>query len=641
MDRGRVARIFQDIAGGQPALNANYKVLQFPHRLFLFSICLTLILVSEPLRAQNPVTSHGVALYGSLLYESGFRHFKYVNPDAPKGGTIVTDISGFDSINPYITLGTPPAFTDLPFAETLMTKSADEPNSAYGLIAESITYPANHKWVEFKIRTIAGWNDGKALTVDDVLYSYELVRSKSAPTFSSLVSEIEKAEKTGENTVRFTFIKSGDRSNIYNLATQMPIFARHYWTDRDFSRPTTDIPVQSAPYKIAKVDVGNSIILRRDPDYWGKDLPVNAGRHNFDQIRMDVFRDPNIAYEAFMGGSTDIRNESTPTRWKTGYKTDAVSKGFIKLRENRVRGPLWFLGIGMNGRRSQFQDPKTREALTYAFDWEWTNSNIFHGMYERSASYFANTELAHQGLPEGMELALLEPYRNQLDPRVFSQPFSLPNTFGTQQGLRANLKKASELLNEAGWKNINGSLVRNGEPFIIVFMLQSQADEPIYAPFVENLKLLGIQARLSIVDTTTFWSRVFSYDWDMIANGLYPHSLSPGAEIRQYWGSRAADEKMSSNTQYVKNPVVDALIEKVVEARSREEKIAACNALDRALLWNYYSINLYFWNKDLLAYWDRFGIPETQPEWEPFSPRDAWWIDPGKDAVIAKNRKSR
>ena len=612
----------------------------------LVKICLYFILVAafsvpESIQAQGPVASHGVTLYGPLLYESDFSHFAYVNPAAPKGGTIVTDITGFDSINPYITFGTPPAFVDLPLAETLMVKSADEPNSAYGLIAESITYPANHKWVEFKLRDIARWNDGNPLTVDDVLYSYELIRDKSSPTFSNLVSEIEKAEKIDGNTVRFTFIKSGDRSNIYNLATQLPVFAKHYWKNRDFSQPTTEIPVQSCPYTISKVDVGNSIILRRNPDYWGKDLPVNVGRHNFDQIRMDVFRDPNVAYEAFMGGSIDVRLESTPTRWKTGYKTDAVAKGFIKVKENQVRGPLWFLGIGMNGRRGQFQDPKTREALTYAFDWEWTNKNIFHDMYKRSNSYFANTELAHQGIPKGIELALLEPYRNQLDPRVFTQPFSLPDTYGTQQGLRANLKKASELLNEAGWKNINGRLIRNGEPFVIVFMLQSPADEPIYAPFVENLKLLGIQARLSIVDATTFWTKVFNYEWDMIANGLYPHSLSPGPEIRQYWGSQAAEEKMSSNTQYIKNPVVDALIEKVIETQSREDKIAACNALDRVLLWNYYSINLYFWNKDMLTYWDRFGMPATQPEWEPFSPRDTWWIDPQKDAIIAKNIKSR
>jgi microcin C transport system substrate-binding protein len=613
-------------------------MLQRFTKIALFYLCLTIFSTAEHLQARDVITSHGVTLYGPLLYESGFKRFAYVNPNAPKGGTIVTDISGFDSINPYITLGTAPAFADLPFAETLMTKSADEPNSAYGLIAETITYPADHKWVEFRIRDIARWNDGKPLTADDVIYSYELIRDKSAPTFSNYVNEIEKAEKIDRNTVKFTFIKSGDRNRIYNLATELPVFARHYWEKRDFSQPTTDIPVQSTPYAIAKVDAGNSILLRRDTNYWGKDLPVNAGRHNFDLIRMDVFRDPNIAYEAFMGGSIDVRLESTPTRWKTGYKTDAVAKGLIKLKENQVRGPLWFLGIGMNGRRPQFQDAKTREALTHAFDWEWTNRNIFHGMYKRSNSYFANTELAHRGIPEGRELALLEPYRTQLDPRVFTQPFDLPNTYGTTQGLRANLKKASELLNEAGWKNAGGRLMRDGKVFTVDFMLQSPADEPIFAPFVENLKLLGIQARLSIVDATAFWSKVFNYEWDMISNGLYPHSLSPGPEVRQYWGSSAADEKMSFNTQYIKNPVVDALIEKVVEAQSREDKITACSALDRVLLWNYYSINLYFWDKDFLVYWDRFGIPAAQPKWEPFSPRDTWWIDPQKDAVIRISR---
>ena len=606
-----------------------------------FIILLSTGLTSVISYTQQTITSHGVTLYGELLHKPGFKHFAYVNPNAPKGGTIVLDISSFDSINPYITLGTAPAFANLPIAETLMVKSSDESNAAYGLIAETITYPADHKWAEFRIRNIARWNDGMPVTADDVIYSYELMRYKSAPTFSDLVDDIEKAEKIRNNTVRFTFKRPGDRSNIYNLATQMPVFAKHYWEKRDFSQPTTDISVQSTPYVLSKVDVGNSIILKRDPNYWGKDLPVNIGRYNFDQIRMDVFRDANIAYEAFMAGGIDVRNESTPTRWKTGYKTDAVKRGFIKLRENQFRGALWFIAIGMNGRRPQFKDAQTREALAHAFDWEWTNKNIFHDMYERNSSYFANTEFAHQGAPQGKELALLEPYRKQLDPRVFTQPFSPPNTQGTQQGLRNNLKRASELLNQAGWKNVGGRLMRNGQPFIIEFMLQGPADEPIFAPFVENLKLLGIQAKLNIADGTTFWTKVFNYEWDMISNGLYPHSLSPGSEIRQIWGSEYADVQMSSNTQYIKNPVVDALIEKVISAPTREDKIASCRALDRVLLWNYYSINLYFWNKELLTYWDRFGIPETQPGWDPFSPQDTWWIDPQKDAVVAKQRKSR
>lgn len=591
--------------------------------------------------AQQPAPSHGISLFGELLYKPGFKHFAWVNPNAPRGGTIVTDISSFDSINSYIARGTAPAFANLYFAETLMTESSDEPNSAYGLIAETIAYPDDHRWVEFAIRSIARWNDGRPLTVDDVIYSYELIRDKSAPSFQVLVADITSVEKRGKNIVRFTYSKAADRSKIYNLAVQMPVFAKHYWEQRDFSQPTTDIPVQSTPYVFAKVDVGNSITVKRDPKYWGRSLSVNVGRYNFDQIRMDVFRDANIAYEAFMGGSVDVRVESTPTRWKTGYKTAAVANGLITRRENVVRGPLWFMGIGMNGRRPQFKDVKTREALTYAFDWEWTNQNIFHGMYQRNASYFANTELAHKGVPTGKELGLLTPYRKRVDPRVFTQPFSLPNTGGTQAGLRRNLKRASALLTEAGWKDMGGKLVRDGKPFTVNFMLQGAADEPMFAPFVANLKLLGIDAKLNIVDGTTFWAKVFNYEWDMISNGLYPHSLSPGPEIRQYWSSAAAETRMSSNTQYIKNPVVDDLIEKVVGAAAREDKIAACRALDRVLLWNYYSINLYFWNKDFLAYWSRFGIPATQPKWDQFSPQDTWWIDPQKDAVIAKHRKAK
>jgi len=451
-------------------------VLKNLAKTILFSLLLTLFVLPETLRAQNITTSHGVSLFGPLLYEPDFKHFAYVNPNAPRGGTIVRDIPPFDSINRYITLGTPPAFADLFIAETLMVESADEPNSAYGLIAETIRYPADYSWVEFTIRDVARWNDGRPLTVDDVIYSFELIRDHAAPSFQVFVSDVEKAERIGRNTVRFTFRSAGNRSNMYNIATQVPVFAKHYWETRDFSQPTTTISVQSTPYTVARVDVGNSIILRRDPNYWGRDLPVNIGRHNFDEIRMDVFRDANIAYEAFMAGRVDVREETTPTRWRTGYRTDAVTRGFIQRSENVVRGPLWFVGIGTNGRQPQFRDVQTREALTYAFDWEWTNRNIFHGMYERSNSYFANTELAHQGVPQGREFEFLEPFRSQLDPRVFTQPFSPPNTGGTQQGLRNNLRRATEMLEQAGWRSVNGRLMRDGRPFTINFMLQGPAD---------------------------------------------------------------------------------------------------------------------------------------------------------------------
>jgi microcin C transport system substrate-binding protein len=590
--------------------------------------------------AQNTTTTHGVTLYGDLMYGPDFKHFNFVNPDAPKGGTIVLNITNFDSINPYITLGTSPGYGNYSIFENLMITCADEPTTSYGLIAETVTYPDNYKWVEYKIRDIAKWNDGKPITVDDVIFSYETMRDKASPTFKNVVADLEKVEKTGKNTVRFFFKKADIRNNIIKMGLGLPIIPKHYWINKDFSQPTTEIPVQSTPYVLYKVDVGNTLILKRDENYWGKDLPVNVGRNNFDFVRMDVYRDSNVAYEAFMSGNIDIRNEGTPSRWKKGYDNNAVKKDLIKLRENKAPGSVWFFAIGMNGRRAPFKDQKTREALAHAFDWEWTNKNIFYGMYERNRSYFANTDLAHRGVPKGKELALLEPYRDQLDPRVFTQEFTPPSTDGTQQGLRKNLRKASQLLKEAGWENIDGKLVRDGKPFTIDFMLQDSSDEPMFAPFVENLKLLGIEAKLDIVDTTTFWPRTFSYDWDMLSNGLYPHSLSPGSELRQSFASEAADVKMSSNSQYIKNPIVDDLLEKVVEAKTREDKVAACRALDRVLLWNYYSINMYVGNKQLLAYWDRFGIPENKPKWAPFSTPRTWWIEPEKDKVVNNFRGS-
>ncbi|NLD39607.1 MAG: ABC transporter substrate-binding protein [Desulfatiglans sp.] len=607
-------------------------------RKIIFIVLLLVFFTSGVLLAKDITTSHGITLYGDLMYGKDFKHFNYVNPKAPKGGTIVWDMGNFDNINSYIALGTSPGFATFSVFENLMVTNADEPNSAYGLIAETVTYPEDYKWAEFKIRDIARWNDGKPITVEDVIYSYETMRDKASPTYKSLVADIEKVEKTGKDTVKFIFLKPGDRNNVYKIATRLPVIPKHYWINRDFSQPTIEMNVQSTPYVFYKVDVGNTLIMKRDENYWGKDLPVNAGRNNFDFVRMDVYRDTNVAYEAFMGGNIDIRNEFKPAQWKKGYNNDAVKKSFIKKREDKLNGPVWFFAIGMNGRRPQFKDQKTREALAYAFDWEWTNKNIFHGMYERNTSYFANTELAHRGVPEGKELALLEPYRDKLDPRVFTQEFVPPSTQGTQEGLRNNLRKASKLLKEAGWENIEGKLVRDGKPFMIDFMLQDPSDEPLFAPFVENLKLLGIDARLDIVDSTTFWPRNFSYDWDMISNGLYPHSLSPGAELKQNWGSKTADANASSNSQYIKNSIVDDLIEQVVNAKTRDDKVAACRALDRVLLWNYYSINMYFWNKQLMAYWDRFGIPETQPKWEAYSPSDTWWVDPVKDAAVKKYR---
>lgn len=599
-------------------------------------LCLTLLPVSSP--AQKVTTSHGLALFGDLLYGPDFKHFNYVNPNAPKGGTLVQSIGNFDNLNPYITVGTiAPLYGG--FAETLMTISGDEPSSVYGLITETVTYPEDNSWIEYKIRDIARWHDGKPITPEDVIFSYQTLKTKGNPIFRSSFKEIASVEKKGPRSVRFTFMRGGDRNLIYRLSWTLPVFPKHYWETRDFGKPTLEIPLMSGPYKITKIDIGNSITQERVKDYWGKDLPVNRGRWNFDVIRSDVYRDLNIAYEAFMAGNTDIRIETTPSRWKTGYDNAAVRKGLIKKGEYKFKGSLMFLGIGINGRRERFKDQRVREALAYAFDWEWTNKTIFHNMYGRTRSYFENTELANQGVPKGKELKILEPFREQLDPRIFTQPFNPPKTDGTQASLRENLRQASKLLKKAGWAIKEGKLVnKEGEHFSIEIILLDPTQEPMFAPFVENLKLLGISAKMSRLDATTFWPRYMNYDFDLVSNGLFPHSLSPGAELRDMWGSASADKPFSFNAQGIKNPIVDALIEEVVMAKDRESKIAACRALDRVLCWNYYSIPLWFWNKILMAYWDRFGFPNELPKWTQNPAIDTLWIDKKKDAVIKKAR---
>jgi microcin C transport system substrate-binding protein len=608
--------------------------------LLLVGMC---FLLPANVPAQNATTSHGIALFGDLMYKADFKNFNYVNPDAPKGGTMVQAVNNFDNINPYIATGTnmfPFGGINGAIAELLMAPSLDEPNSVYGLIAESVTYPADNSWIEFKIRNIARWNDGKPITPEDVIFTYEALKTKGAPTFASYFAEVTTVEKKGNDSVRFTFSRGGDRNLIYRLASAMPVFAKHYWEKRDFEQPTLEVPVMSGPYKI-KIDVGNSMTLERVKDYWGKDLPVNRGRYNLDMVRLDVYRDMNVSYEAFMAGNVDIRAEQTLSTWKTGYDVSAVRKGFIQKKEYKPKGSMMFLGIGMNGRRDKFKNQKTREALAYAFDWEWTNKTIYYSMYSRIRSYFENTELANEGLPKGAELRLLEPFRKRLDPRVFTEPFNPPKTDGTQASLRNNLRQASRLLKEAGWVLNKGKLYdKKGKLFEIEIILLDPTQEPMFAPYVENLKLLGVSAKMAILDSATFWPRYFQYDWDMVQNGLFPHSLSPGAEFRDFWGSKSADAPTSFNGQGIKNPVVDALIEKVIAAKDRPSKIAACQALDRVLCWNYYSIPLWYWNSVLFAYWDRFGFPKNLPKWTRTPSTDIMWLDKDKDAAVSKVRGS-
>ncbi|MBN2039674.1 MAG: ABC transporter substrate-binding protein [Spirochaetes bacterium] len=615
---------------------------------FLSIIFAVLLFMLVPDQASAKIIkSHGFSLFGDLMYKSNFKHFNYVNPDAPKGGTYVRAVDNFDNLNPYIPgTGGAQMWGGVygGYAEMLMVPTADEPNSAYGLIAESVTYPSDYSWAEFKIRKIARWHDGKPITAEDVIFSFNTLKEKGHPTWRQNYMDIEEAKKMGTDRVRF-ILSRADRALIWNLVQTLAVFNKEYWSTREFENSSLEIPVMSGPYKITKIDVGNSMTQERVKNYWGKDLPVNKGRWNFDVVRSDVYRDWSIRYEAFMAGNFDLMGETTLSRWMTGYKSDAVDKGYIVKKEYAPQGSMMFLGMGINARRDRFKDKRVREALAYAFDWDWINKTIYYNKYGRLESYFQGTELAHKGKPSGAELKLLKPFEKQVDPRVFTEQFSLPKTGAAQDELRKNLRIASELLKEAGWTPKGGKLVNSkGEEFTVEFLLQDPNQESLFAPFIDNLKRLGVNASMQRLDPTAFWPKYWAYDWDICANGLFPHSLSPGAEFRNYWGSAAADMSPSFNTQAIKNPVVDTLIEKVVNAKNRPEKLTACRALDRVLCWEFYSIPLYYWNKSLTAYWDRFGFPEKLPEWtrNPFSgDPDALWIDKKKDEVINKMRASK
>ena len=606
------------------------------------SLVLCLLFAASPSlpKTRKPVitTSHGMTLFGKLKYRPDFKHFDYVNPDAPKGGTYTyIPFGSFDSLRRYIILGTAPFIR---MYETLMVRSEDEPASVYGLLAESITMPDDYSWVEFKLRDIARWHDGKPVTVEDVIFSFEMLKAHGRPENRNTYSKVEKVEKTGPHSVRFTFKEKGDRSNPYGIAYMLPVFPKHYWKGRDFTKPSLDIPLTSGPYRITKVDPGRSLVRERVRDYWGKDLPVNRGRFNFDVIKYDYYRDLSVAHEAFIAGKADIKFEMQASVWVNGYNVPAFHKGYIKKELFETGGTKMYMGIFLNLRREKFQSPKVREALAYAYDWEWINKTLYYGLNRRIRSYFENSELEAKGLPGPEELKILEPYRRQLDPRVFTEEYNPPKTDATQASLRKNLRAASTLLKEAGYRVKDGRLLsKKGEQLNIEFLLSDPSMEKSYSSLIANLKLLGIASSMRIVDNTEFMERIRSRNYDALATFLIAQSLSPGQELRQDFGSENADQQGSINYAGIKDPVVDAIIEKVIFAPDRKTKVAAARALDRILTWNFYSIPLYYSPDYMIAYWDRFGRPKIQPTWsQNFLYFDTWWIDKDKDEIIKKAR---
>ncbi len=593
---------------------------------------LSLAVVGAAAAAGDATVRHGVSAFGDLKYPPDFANFDYVDPDAPKGGELrLWALESFDGVNPFILKGVAADGVGLIY-ESLMVRAGDEPDAMYGLIAESVELPPDRGWAVFTIRPEARWWDGAPITADDVVFSYETLLAKGHPQYRILYRDFTRVTAPAPNKVRFEF-KPGNNRDLPLIAAAMPVLSKAYWSGRDFSETTLDPPLSSGPYRIAKIDPGRSITYARDPDYWGRDLPVNRGRYNFDRIHYSYFRDRGIALEAFFGGEYDFREEFTSKSWATEYDKPPVRKGLIVREVLPDRTPSGVQAFFLNTRRAKFADRRVREALNLAFDFGWTNKNIFYGLYERTTSMFENSELAAKGPPSPAELALLEPYRGRVPDEVFVKPYRPPATDGSGN-IRRNLRRAAKLLREAGWR-IGDGVLKNGkgETFTIEFLMFERTFERVIGPYVRNLKRLGIDARMRIIDLANFQNRMRTFDFD-VTTRRYVQPLTPGVEQRNYWSSAYADQVGSLNLAGVRDPVVDELVEKVVAARSRTELVTAARALDRVLMWGQYVVPHWYKGTHTIAYWNKFSRPKVKPEYAR-GVIDTWWVDPDKERRLA------
>jgi microcin C transport system substrate-binding protein len=574
--------------------------------------------------------THGVSIHGDLKYGPGFPHFAYVDPRAPKGGSVTMAATGtFDNLNPYILKGVSAVGIGMTF-DTLTVQSADEPASEYGLVAETIETPPDRSWVAFTLRPTARFHDGSPMTVEDVLWTFETLRTKGHPLYRSYYAAVASVEKTGPRTVRFTF-KPGDNRELPVIVGQLPVLSKAYWAGRDFTKTTLEPPLGSGPYRIESFEPGRSITYRRVPDYWGAALPVNVGRFNFDTIRYDYYRDDTVALEAFKGGAYDIRQwEPSAKNWARAYDVPAVRDGRIRKEQIPNEVPTGMQGFVFNTRRAIFADPRVREALTAAFDFEWSNAHLFYGAYTRTRSYFSNSELASRGLPSAAELAVLEPFRGRVPEEVFTREYQPPTT--GPDGVRPNLVRALALLEQAGWVVRDLRLVnaRTGQPMSFEILLDEPTFERIALPFVKNLERLGVSARVRTVDAAQYEYRVKQFDFDMTVE-LLPQSMSPGNEQTDYFGSASASTPGSRNLAGIRDPVVDRLIEALIAAPDRPALVARTRALDRVLLWGHYVVPHYHLGAFRVAYWNRFGRPAVSPRFD--LGLDTWWVLPRQAEV--------
>lgn len=580
--------------------------------------------------------AQGLAMFGEPKYGPDFTHFEYVNPDAPKGGEARFGVLGtFDSLNPYILKGNAATGLALLF-DTLLEPAKDEPFSAYGLLAETVEVAADRRSVTFRLRKEARFSDGSPVTAHDVAFSFATLKEKGHPSYRSYYRDVTGCAATDARTVTCTFATAENRE-LPLILGQLPVLSKAYYDRVDFTKTTLEPPLGSGPYRVEKADVGRSISYRRNPDYWGKDLPVNRGRYNFDRLTYDYYRDETVAVESLKAGNYDMRLENISRIWATGYETPALRAGMLKKEAIEHEVPGGMQGFLFNLRRPKFQDAKVREALIYAFDFEWANKNLFYSVYTRSRSYFTNSLYEAKGLPEGRELELLEPFRDRLPERVFTEEYRPPVTTG-EGGIRANLLKAKTLLAEAGWTVQDGALRHPDHgAFTIECLIDTPAFERAYASYVRNLERLGIKASIRLVDSAQFQKRLEQFDFDVITH-VFPQSLSPGNEQIDFWHSSTADVQGSRNLIGIKNPVVDAMIDRIIGAPDKETLIAAVKALDRVLQWHFYVLPNWHSRQFRVVYWNRFDRPATPPKYD-LGFVDTWWINAEKNQAVQRYLK--
>lgn len=575
-----------------------------------------------------------------------FERYAHVNPDAPKGGQLNSaDFGTFDSFNPFIVRGTPAAgltsFGGVLW-DTLMQQSLDEAGTSHQLIAEAFTYPDDFSSATYRINPKARWHDGEPITADDVVWSFETLK-RISPMHMRYYANVTEAKALPGGEVEFTFDQAGNRE-LPHIMGDLPVLPKHWWEgqnargqQRNIENPTLEPPLGSGPYRIESFEPGARITWQRVEDYWGADLPVNIGRNNFDRIRYTYFQDDNAEFLAFTrGGFEDIRRELSTRRWAVEYNFPAFERGDVVKREFVSEGVQHMQAFAFNMRQPRFQDRRVRQALTLAYNFEEHNRLQFYGLNERFSSYFQNSELASGGLPEGRELEILEAYRDKLPPELFTQEFRLP-VFDSPRTARDHLREAVRLFDEAGWTIRDGRMVNKetGEQFRIEFLGASPTSEIITGGYIANLRRLGIDATLRIVDTSQYIQRFQAFDFDAVTAG-FPQSESPGNEQRDYWSAAAADSPGSRNIPGIKDPVVDALIDRIIFATDRDDLVAAVRALDRVLLWNYYTVPQYFQPTMRYAYWNKFGIPDEQPHYAGIDTM-SWWILPAQEAVIERS----